>query len=66
MRAIPVIAGVIALLVGIVWILQGADILMGSVMSGSTFWLAAGVVAAIVGGGLLALGIRPRAAPKAA
>ncbi len=66
MRAIPVIAGVIALLVGIVWVLQGADILMGSVMSGSTFWLGAGVVAAVVGVGLLALGVRPRAAPKTA
>ncbi len=64
MRTLFVILGVIALLVGVVWILQGANIIMGSVMSGSTFWLAAGAVAAIVGAGLLIVGARPRAASK--
>lgn len=64
MRPVFAVLGVIAFLVGIVWILQGADILMGSVMSGSTFWLGAGVVAAVVGAVLLAVSARPRAAAK--
>ncbi len=66
MRAVFVVLGVLALLVGIVWMLQGADILMGSFMSGSSLWLAAGVVSAIVGVGLVALGARPTRATKSA
>ena len=48
----------IAALVGVVWILQGADVLMGSVMSGSSFWLAVGVVLLIVGLILAGWGVR--------
>ena len=66
MRTVFVAIGVIALLVGVVWILQGSDLLMGSVMSGSTFWLGAGVVAALVGLGLLVFGVRTPSAKKAA
>ena len=50
MRTAIVATGVISFLVGLVWTLQGADILMGSTMTGSSFWLAMGIV-------LLALGI---------
>jgi len=66
MRTPFVILGVLALLAGVVWILQGADVLLGSAMSGSTFWLGAGVVLALIGGGLLGLGVRSPAAKKAA
>ena len=66
MRTVFVAVGVIALLVGIVWILQGSNILMGSVMSGSTLWLGAGVVAALVGLGLLILGARAPGVKKTA
>lgn len=66
MRTVFVGAGVIAALVGIVWTLQGADILMGSVMSGSSFWLGAGVVLLVVGLILAGWGVRSPAAKKAA
>jgi hypothetical protein len=33
----------IAALVGLVWTLQGADLLPGSFMTGDPFWLAAGL-----------------------
>ena len=36
-------------LVGVVWTLQGANVLKGSVMSGQLFWLYAGVLLAIAG-----------------
>lgn len=48
-RSRYVIAAVIAL-VGLVWTLQGADLLPGSFMSGDRFWLVAGVVLIACGG----------------
>jgi hypothetical protein len=36
-------------LIGILWTLQGASIVGGSVMSGQAFWLCAGVVVTIAG-----------------
>ncbi|HYM38531.1 MAG TPA: hypothetical protein VEY12_00095 [Thermoplasmata archaeon] len=66
MKTLFVVLGVLALLVGVVWILQGTDILMGSFMSGNSFWLAAGVVAALLGLGLVALGARAPGAKKPA
>jgi hypothetical protein len=41
--------GAILALLGLVWFHQGADILPGSVMSGSQFWEVAGAIAFIVG-----------------
>ena len=46
--------GVIALLLGVLWTLQGSDVLGGSAMSGERSWLIAGVVSLVVGVGLLA------------
>jgi len=42
-------AAVIAVIVGAVWILQGANILGGSFMSGQSLWLYIGIVLAIAG-----------------
>ncbi len=64
MRTVFVGAGVIALLVGIVWTLQGADVLLGSVMSGSSFWLAVGVVLLVVGLLLAGWGVRSPSSKK--
>lgn len=36
-------------LVGILWTLQGANVVRGSVMSGQSFWLYAGIVTTIAG-----------------
>jgi hypothetical protein len=49
------IIGTLLLLVGIVWMLQGANILPGSFMTGRPEWLVAGMVATISGIWLLVL-----------
>jgi len=43
------IVGAIIALFGLVWFLQGASILPGSVMTGSQFWEVAGALTLIVG-----------------
>jgi len=48
-RRVVAIVGVIIALFGLVWLLQGADILPGSAMSGSQFWEIAGAITFVVG-----------------
>lgn len=52
MRWLLRILGIIMLLMGSVWALQGANIFLGSPMSGETFWLVAGI-AVFIGGAVL-------------
>jgi hypothetical protein len=47
------IFGILLILVGALWILQGINILPGSVMSGDPQWAINGGIAAIIGAGLL-------------
>ena len=49
MRPARVIIAVLLALAGLVWFLQGINVLPGSAMSGSTFWAVAGLVV-LVGG----------------
>jgi hypothetical protein len=58
MRLGSLILGVIAILAGAVWILQGSGVLPGSFMTGQRMWLAIGIVVAIVGLALAYNGIR--------
>lgn len=53
MKLFGTIVGVLLILVGGIWILQGANILGGSVMSGQSQWLYIGIVSAVVGAGLI-------------
>jgi hypothetical protein len=53
MKLFGTIVGVLLILLGALWILQGANILGGSVMSGQSQWLYIGIVVALVGAGLL-------------
>lgn len=66
MRTLFVGIGVIALLIGVVWTLQGTDVIMGSAMSGSSFWLAMGVVLVVVGVLVTLVGARASATKKPA
>lgn len=47
------IVGVILLLIGGLWTLQGANVLAGSAMSGQSQWLVIGIVAILAGIGFL-------------
>jgi hypothetical protein len=53
MRQFAVIAGVLLVIVGGVWILQGADVLKGSFMTGESTWLWIGIACAVAGAVLL-------------
>ena len=60
----PLLAGGPLLpLTGIVWILQGTGRLGGSPMTDQLFWAWAGLVALIVGLGILYIGIRRKRRP---
>ena len=49
MRIFGSIVGVVLVLLGGLWVLQGANLMAGSVMSGQSQWLYIGIVVAIVG-----------------
>ena len=53
MRIAINVAGVILLLLGLVWVLQGANIMGGSVMSGDSKWSVIGVIVMLVGLGVV-------------
>jgi hypothetical protein len=66
MRILLNISGVLCLLVGCVWILQGINILPGSFMTGQTKWAIYGGLLVVAGVGLLvAANRRHRAPPNA-
>jgi protein-S-isoprenylcysteine O-methyltransferase Ste14 len=66
-KAALVVVGVILLLMGIVFALQGANYIGGSaLMSGNSTYIYVGAVVAIIGLVLLGLGFRSTSAPKAA
>ncbi len=49
MRAIGIVVGLLLLLVGVIWVLQGINVLPGSFMSGRPGYALLGLVVAIVG-----------------
>jgi len=55
MRQIRLTIGIVLVLMGAVWLLQGFDLAFApqSFMSGDRTWVAAGVVALVVGGVLI-------------
>jgi len=52
--------GVLLILLGLIWILQGLGRLGGSAMTGVTFWAIAGVVVAVVGVLVVVRAVRDR------
>lgn len=51
-------AGLVLVITGAVWILQGLDVLKGSFMTGQAFWAWMGAVAVLLGLPLVLRGIR--------
>jgi hypothetical protein len=52
--------GVVLVLIGVLWTLQGLDVIGGSGMSGKTLWAVIGPIVALAGLGLVVTGIRRR------
>lgn len=57
---LPIAGGLLAVVLGSVWTLQGLDVLGNSPMSGNTFWAVVGPIVAIVGVALIVMGLRTR------
>lgn len=50
--------GIALLLVGLLWVLQGAGLMGGSFMTGQRRWLLIGIVTAALGAAVLGRGMR--------
>ncbi|MEA2763264.1 MAG: hypothetical protein QOD47_2548 [Gemmatimonadaceae bacterium] len=61
MRILLNVLGVLCLLMGCVWILQGVNILPGSFMTGQTKWAIYGGIMVVIGVALLTSANRRRA-----
>jgi len=55
--------GLLALVLGALWTLQGLDLVGGSAMSGVTMWAIIGPIVAIAGLILIIIGVRKRGRP---
>lgn len=60
MRWARTAVGILLILVGGVWIFQGAGFLKGSFMTGSSKWLLIGVICVVIGLPVVLRGPRPR------
>jgi hypothetical protein len=61
MRWLFIVIGLLLVLSGLVWTLQGLDLLGGSAMSGETTWAVIGPITAVLGAALAWYGFRRRA-----
>jgi hypothetical protein len=55
-----VLVGGVLALVGLLFTLQGADVITGSAMSGTTFWAVAGPIIIVIGLIVATFGVRGR------
>ena len=60
MRRILIGAGVLMVLLGLVWTLQGVGVLQGSVMTGQSFWFVVGLILIAAGAVAVFFGLRQR------
>jgi uncharacterized membrane protein len=63
-RTLKMIVGVVLILVGMVWTLQGLDVMGGSGMSGHAVWAVIGPIVAVIGAYLLVRGARSPSTPQ--
>ncbi len=59
-KTLRVLLGAVMLVAGVVWTLQGLDVISGSAMSGATTWAIIGPIVAGLGVALLIVSLRPR------
>ena len=55
-----VVSGLVVALLGLLFTLQGVDVIKGGSMSGTTFWTVAGPIIIAAGLALAGLGVRRR------
>ena len=60
MRIVLTIGGVLLTLIGVIWCLQGLNVLPGSFMTGQIQWAVYGCIAAVVGLGVIVVANRRR------
>ena len=60
MRWVLIVLGILVVLVGLVWLLQGTNVLAGSQMSGHRRWIVIGAGLDVVGIVLIIVGSRMR------
>lgn len=60
MRLIGLVVGILAIAIGVLWTLQGLNVVGGSVMSGNNTFVIVGPIVGVVGLGLI-IGSRRRA-----
>ena len=60
MRWVLIILGIVVILVGLVWLLQGTNVLAGSQMSGHRRWIVIGAGLDVIGIVLIIIGSRMR------
>jgi len=53
MKTVLIVVGILLVLAGGIWVLQGVNILPGSYMSGNPQWAINGTISIIVGAGLV-------------
>jgi hypothetical protein len=58
MRWVLMVVGALMLVTGLVWTLQGLDVLGGSAMSGNAVWAVIGPIVAVAGVVLVGLAVR--------
>jgi len=59
-RIVLLVMGVVLILMGVLWTMQGLDVVGGSAMSGDTLWAVVGPIVVLVGAVLLFRGLRTR------
>lgn len=59
-KPLRVVVGAVLALLGLLWTLQGFDVVQGSPMSGTTTWSVIGPVVLVAGVVLVVLGVRGR------
>jgi hypothetical protein len=59
-KSLWVVVGVVLVLLGLLWTLQGIDVIEGSSMSGTTTWSIIGPIVLLVGALVMSVGIRGR------
>lgn len=60
----PMAVGVLAIVLGGLWTLQGLDVVENSMMSGVSAWAVIGPIVAVAGLALVVIGVRRRSRAK--